>query len=60
MDWYSRAVYAGLKIKMPGEVLYCRRSHDDNIGILKRDLRADYLDAIRATLARWNASSQTR
>jgi glycosyltransferase involved in cell wall biosynthesis len=52
MDWYMRAVEAGLRSLMLPEVYLLRRVHDDNIGVRERDRRADYVRIVKAALDR--------
>ena len=56
IDWYSRAREAGLKKKMLAEVVYRRRLHRHNHGILERSARQDYLKVIKQTLDRRRGS----
>lgn len=52
IDWLSRAEVSGLKIKMLTNVLALRRVHDNNMGVLRRDIRIDYARVLKAKLNR--------
>jgi hypothetical protein len=52
VDWMSRADHAGLKQVTIDSVLFLRRIHDTNIGVVDREARTDYLKAVREALAR--------
>lgn len=52
IDWYSRALAAGLAVQTLAEVLAGRRIHGANMGIQEKDSRSDYLKVLRANLAR--------
>jgi glycosyltransferase involved in cell wall biosynthesis len=51
-DWYMRAVEAGLKQVMLPDLVYMRRIHDANHGILCRDASTDYVKMLKAALDR--------
>ena len=55
VDWYNRAVEAGLKMHMLPEILYERRLHDDNLGKREQQFRSDYLAVVKAALDRRRA-----
>ena len=48
IDWYVRAGERGLKTVMLPEVVALRRLHRANQGILKRDMRAEYVRIVKA------------
>jgi len=52
IDWMSRARAAGLIDVLVDEIVLRRRVHEASTTASRRDLRADYLDAVRAHLAR--------
>ena len=52
LDWYARACDAGLTGVMLPQVLYKRRIHDTNMGIVDQDKRSDYLRVFKASLDR--------
>ena len=52
VDWYARAVDAGLKVEMLSEVVMERRLHRTNSGIRSADARTDYVRVLRAVLER--------
>ena len=52
VEWYARAVDAGLQVQMLPEVLMERRLHRANSGIRDADSRADYVRVVRAILER--------
>jgi glycosyltransferase involved in cell wall biosynthesis len=55
VDWYARATEAGLDERMLGTVVYRRRLHAGNLGIVEAESRSDYLDVVRAALERRRA-----
>jgi glycosyltransferase involved in cell wall biosynthesis len=52
IDWMSRARTAGLIDVHVDAIVLHRRVHEASTTATRRDLRADYLDAVRAHLAR--------
>jgi glycosyltransferase involved in cell wall biosynthesis len=52
IDWYLRATEAGLKMLVLPEVVYLRRLHTTNQGILKRHAQRAYLHVLKASLDR--------
>jgi glycosyltransferase involved in cell wall biosynthesis len=52
IDWYSRALAAGLRIALLPEVVYERRIHGRNTGLVRRDARDDYLAVVQMALSR--------
>jgi glycosyltransferase involved in cell wall biosynthesis len=60
MDWFLRADALGVKsAQIPG-VVYRRRVHDANHGILRQDARSDYLRVIKAALDRRRENARER
>ncbi len=51
-DWYMQAQEIGLKELMLPDVLYMRRVHDQNHGIVSRDKSVDYVRILREALNR--------
>jgi len=58
IDWYSRAKDCGLKSVMCDEVVMKRRIHKNNMGIRDRSNQKQYLQLLRASLARRNKQSE--
>ena len=56
IDWMARATEQGLTHAMVEKVLYRRRIHDTNTGVIERPSRADYLKIVKAALDRKRAS----
>jgi glycosyltransferase involved in cell wall biosynthesis len=52
VDWYARAVDAKLRMDLIQEVVYERRIHGRNLGIVAAEHRADYLEVVKAALDR--------
>ena len=52
IDWYSKAVEAGLRGVMLPDILLERRLHGGNLGIRERSSRADYVRVLKASLDR--------
>ena len=52
VEWYARAVDAGLQMLMLPELVLRRRIHDANTGILLRGERAEYAAAMKSILDR--------
>ncbi len=57
-NWYIRAKEAGLKTEVLSDVLVKRRIHSENKGILKRDLRIEYAQILKASLDRRRAKGE--
>ena len=57
IDWYLRAGEQGLKTVMLPEVVALRRLHRTNQGILKGDLRGDYIRIVKAARDRRRRAS---
>lgn len=55
LDWYARALEAGLTSIMLPEVVLKRRVHGQNLGVRHRDSRHDYLHILKASLDRRRA-----
>jgi glycosyltransferase involved in cell wall biosynthesis len=60
LDWYARAVDAGLRSAVLPEVVLSRRLHSDNSGIRERDSRSDYARALKVVLDRRRARAEGR
>ena len=58
VDWYARALEAGLRSAMLPEVVLERRLHLSNNGLLERDSRSQYLHVLKASLDRRRAAQQ--
>jgi len=56
IDWYARAVEAGLHMRMLPEVLVWRRIHGANSTLRQRQQRADYARVLKAALDRRRTS----
>lgn len=60
LDWYARAQELGLSTHVIPEVLYERRIHDSNDGILQRDRqRANYFASLKTMLDRRRKNEAT-
>jgi glycosyltransferase involved in cell wall biosynthesis len=57
VDWYSRAVDAGLRSAVLPDVVLSRRLHADNSGIRERDAQTDYVRALKTILDRRRAEA---
>jgi glycosyltransferase involved in cell wall biosynthesis len=55
VEWYARAVDAGIEVSMLPELVLHRRVHDANTGVLLRDERAEYARVMEAVLDRRRA-----
>lgn len=55
VDWYARALEAGLRSLMLPEVVLERRLHLENNGLRERDSRSQYLHVLKASLDRRRA-----
>lgn len=58
VDWYLRALDAGLKSIVVPDTVMRRRIHDDNSGIRERENRRDYLRLLKASLDRRRKNEQ--
>jgi glycosyltransferase involved in cell wall biosynthesis len=52
MEWYSRTMDAGLRQAMMDKVVLYRRVHQHNMGITRRDERAEYARVLHAIVER--------
>lgn len=52
VDWYARAIDAGLKGLTLPEIVLERRLHATNTGMRERDAGLDYIRVVRASMAR--------
>jgi hypothetical protein len=52
IEWASRAVAAGLRYRILDEIVYERRIHGSNLGLVDGRGGSDYLGIVRAGLAR--------
>lgn len=52
VDWYARSVEAKLQMGLVPEVVYLRRIHGRNIGIVAAAHRTDYVEVVKAALDR--------
>jgi glycosyltransferase involved in cell wall biosynthesis len=52
VDWYARATEAGLTGLTLPEIVLERRLHSSNSGVRERDVGSDYLQVVRASIAR--------
>lgn len=57
VDWYARAMEAGLRSAMLPEVVLERRLHLTNNGLRERDSRQQYLHVLKASLDRRRAQA---
>lgn len=57
VDWYARAMEAGLRTAMLPEIVLERRLHLTNNGLRERDSRAQYLHVLKASLDRRRAQA---
>jgi glycosyltransferase involved in cell wall biosynthesis len=58
VDWYARALEAGLRSAMPAEIVLERRLHLANNGLRERDSRNQYLHVLKASLDRRRARAE--
>jgi glycosyltransferase involved in cell wall biosynthesis len=58
VDWIARAKDAGLRHLILEDVVLERRLHTDNNGLRNRDARSDYLQVVRAAMARRAAANE--
>jgi glycosyltransferase involved in cell wall biosynthesis len=56
VEWYARAVDAGLETLLLPEVVLLRRVHDTNTGVRLRDERDEYARMLKSVLDRRRAS----
>jgi glycosyltransferase involved in cell wall biosynthesis len=47
IEWYTRAINAGMRSHTTEQVLMCRRIHENNSGIRNRDNRSEYLKIVK-------------
>jgi glycosyltransferase involved in cell wall biosynthesis len=59
VDWYARAMEAGLRSTVLPEVVLERRLHLTNNGLRERDSRQQYLHVLKASLDRRRAQAAT-
>lgn len=60
LDWYARAMEAGLKRIVLGEALYQRRIHDKNLGVTGKDEQTrSYLTTLKAMLDRRRSTPES-
>jgi glycosyltransferase involved in cell wall biosynthesis len=52
VDWLARAEHQGVKILHTGNLVYKRRLHDANQGILNREFMTDYTQVLRNKIKR--------
>lgn len=52
IDWYFKASEQGIKNLICPEILLKRRIHDNNMGIIQKKYRSDYVKIIKASLDR--------
>jgi glycosyltransferase involved in cell wall biosynthesis len=58
LDWYARAGEAGLRTALLPDILYERRIHDENMGVVGRaDQQSSYFVALRSKLDRQRVRS---
>ena len=57
VDWYARALEAGLRSVVLPEVVLERRLHLDNNGLRERESRSQYLHVLKASLDRRRSTS---
>ena len=60
VDWYARAVEAGLRIAAVPQLVMRRRIHASNMSRLAGDDRADYVRLVKAALDRRRARATSR
>lgn len=60
VDWYARAMEAGLRSAMLPEVVLERRLHLTNNGLRERDSRQQYLHVLKASLDRRRARAASK
>jgi glycosyltransferase involved in cell wall biosynthesis len=58
IDWYLKAMEAGLKSVMLPDLVLRRRIHQTNTGIRDRDFRQDYVRIVKASLDRRRGKTQ--
>jgi glycosyltransferase involved in cell wall biosynthesis len=57
VEWYARAVDAGLSMRMLPQVALLRRVHDSNLSIQRRDERAEWAVVMKTILDRRRSTS---
>jgi hypothetical protein len=60
VDWYARAMDAGLKAHLLPDVVFYRRVHGHNMTILDRASQADYVRIAKAALDRRRSNARSR
>jgi hypothetical protein len=55
IEWYARAVDAGIETLMLPDVVLLRRVHDANMGVRLRDERSEYARVLKSVLDRRRA-----
>jgi glycosyltransferase involved in cell wall biosynthesis len=60
VDWYARALEAGLRGVVLPEVVLERRLHTANNGIRERDNRSQYIHVLKAAMDRRRANAEQR
>lgn len=55
LDWYGRALDLGMQARTLDEVVLLRRIHETNTGSRSKDLRSDYVRALKSILDRRRA-----
>ncbi len=58
IDWYLRAVEAGLQSAMLPDVVMRRRLHGTNLVIREKESRSDYARILKASLERRRAAQK--
>jgi hypothetical protein len=50
IDWYIRAKSLNLEMMVIPDILFKRRIHQTNIGIIKKDRQSEYVQVIKQAL----------
>jgi hypothetical protein len=50
IDWYIRAKSLNLEMMVIPNILFKRRIHQNNIGIIKKDRQSEYVQVIKQAL----------
>jgi hypothetical protein len=50
IDWYIRAKALNLEMMVIPDILFKRRIHQTNIGIIKKDRQSEYVQVIKQAL----------
>jgi hypothetical protein len=50
IDWYIRAKSLNLEMMVIPDILFKRRIHQNNIGIIKKDRQSEYVQVIKQAL----------